>query len=149
MNKHFLIFFLFIVSVCTLSSCSSKRSAERVADKFLQAYYIDFDFRRCRALSTFSSEAAIAEKEELVFLNPFASEEESPKVELISTTVVEGRFARCVYSLNGSSMDLFLIKDGKKWLVDAIESGLSKTPTLGGSSGGFAVSTSAPRKKRQ
>jgi hypothetical protein len=142
--------FLIITSCLFLfASCNNTKSAERVADKFLKAYYVDFDFRRCKALSTPASEAFIDSKESIVALSPF-SDEELPEVKITNISVVDAKHARCTYSLNKGERFLFLVKQGRKWLVDAAESGLSENPGPAISAGGgFAVATSASRSERE
>jgi hypothetical protein len=142
---------LFIVASCLFLfvSCDGTRSAERVADKFLKAYYVDFDFRQCKTLSTPASRSFIDNKENIIALSPF-SEEESPDVKIINVAVVDAKYARCAYSLNKSEKFLFLVKQGRKWLVDAVESNLSENPGPAiNTGGGFAVSTSISRSERE
>jgi hypothetical protein len=143
------IFFIITSCLFLFISCDNTKSAERVADKFLKAYYVDFDFRRCKALSTPASESFINSKEAIVALSPF-SDEESPAVQIANVVVVDAKYARCTYSLNKDERFLFLVKQGRKWLVDAAESGLSENPgpTIN-AGGGFAVATSAPRSKKK
>lgn len=144
--------------VLLLTGCGgSARKAERAAKDFLQAYYLDLDFKKALSLSTDISHAAIHEQAELISLNPYAKEEIPDIVfkgiEMSGQNDVKATYT---YMVNRVERTLPLRKLNGIWLVDlqkgTVESGGGEMMELSsGQQGGFAASASGPvvYKKRK
>lgn len=115
----YLYSFAVIISLIFFSSCSAEHKAKKVAESFLKAYYVDFDFDKARQLSSNDSHSGINYKENMSTLSPFAKEE-SPKLEIISIEINpdDKTQAICHYKLGDQEKTLPLQKNGSKWLVD-------------------------------
>ncbi len=144
--------------VLLLTGCGgSARKAERAAKDFLQAYYLELDFKKALSLSTDLSHAAIHEQEELISLNPYAKEE-IPDIVFKGVEMDEQNDAKATYTylVNRVERTLPLRKLNGVWLVDlqkgTVESGGGEMMELSsGQQGGFASAASGPvvYKKRK
>ncbi|MDR1974153.1 MAG: hypothetical protein LBQ31_05705 [Bacteroidales bacterium] len=145
--KNLCLLIVLCVSFLSVSCSSEQKKAERVAKKFLNAYYVSFDFDLCLKVSSTSSSAAIENKRRMISLNPLAKED-PPKI-IVQNVVVdkgsEAYLAQCIYTINGVSQSLSLLKINGEWLVDVVSSDVDTFSVFGGGSGGFAVGTSIPR----
>ncbi|MDR3186656.1 MAG: hypothetical protein LBU04_07690, partial [Christensenellaceae bacterium] len=135
MKKSVLIF---VVSVLFFGCSSEQKKAERIAEKFLEAYYISFDFDKCFELSSPSSAPKIKDKKTMIGFNPLAKEQ-PPTIAVVKTVIDESAtMAQCSYTINGAVQSLALLKLSGHWLVDAVASDLDAVSVFGGGHGGFA-----------
>ena len=113
------LFFLVALASVLFASCSSdERRVTNTAREFLQAYYIDYDFDRARALSTVGTHEHMQQwimvfeltPRELTHLNFGSFEIES--VEVLSTR------ATVIYLVDNTRRHLLLRRISNKWLVD-------------------------------
>lgn len=150
------LFFLMLLWL-SMSACSGKRPAEKAARAFLQAYYVDLDFNVARALSTPASHAAIAEKEEMASLNPYAKEE-APSISFKELRIEDRRSGKalCTYWANRVEKTLELRKVEGQWKADLQAQAQEEAAGMyslssDNSQGGFASAASGPvvYKKRR
>jgi hypothetical protein len=147
-TKFPLFFYGFILIVFSLfsSSCNGHRSVKRVADAFLQAYYVSFDFDAAKSFSTVVTHDNIDTRAMMFHINPHAS---SQGFGSFSITDVEVRQTKAAvfYKVGDLNRRLNLSLVNGKWLVDMPETPmlnpeLSLSPTR--NVGGFASATSEP-----
>lgn len=148
---------LLIIAVSAWGCHSDQKQATTVAQTFLQAYYIDFDFDKAMALSSEASHAAIAEQAQMASLNLYAEHEKPEiifkKLEIDPETPMR---ATCTYTCNQAERTLPLRRFKDRWLIDVpygtVETGGSNLLNLSTEShGGFAAAASGPvvYKKRK
>lgn len=152
---------LTLVSIPVLATAchGDGKEARRVAEDFLQAYYIDMDFAKALRMSSDASHTAIHEQAKITALNPYAKEETPAIVfkELIINPE-NPHAATCSYTCNRVERTLPLRRFDKQWLVD-LQGGTVETSGSGefsnlssNSEGGFASAASGEikyKKRRQ
>lgn len=152
---------LALISIPVLAAaCNGNgREARRVAEDFLQAYYIDMDFAKALRLSSDVSHTAIHEQAKIAALNPYAKEEIPAIVfKELKINPENSHTATYSYTCNRVERTLPLRRFGKQWLVD-LQGGTVETSGSGAfsnlsssSEGGFASATSGEikyKKRRQ
>jgi len=144
------IFFLLVLSSVFLTACNSNRDAMSVARGFLQAYYIDYDFDRARALSTVATHEHMQQwimifemtPRELSHLN--FSSFEIDEIEVLATR------ATVHYRVDCTRRRLFLRQINGRWFVDMpadiADNRFHSLSLNRPQSGGFASATSRPTR---
>ena len=152
-----LVFFITLSSVL-LYSCSN-RDVQRIAQQFLQLYYIDHDFNAAAELVTETSLDGLRHTALMFEFDPSSRVDMFETFKIISMDVQKSR-AICHYEVDDVKRRLLLSHVDGRWLVDmpgsVMQGGLDFSLTLTpASSGGFASAESeltrigdVPERKR-
>jgi len=141
-----LILLVALSSVLLYSCNNDKREAQRIAQQFLQLYYIDNDFNAVAELTTEASHQGLKHTAMLFEFSPESRLDNFETFKIISIDVQKTR-AICSYEVDGVNRRLLLSKIDGRWFVDmpgdvtrqGAEFSLTLTPV---NSGGFASAES-------
>jgi len=141
------LFLLLVLSSVMFYSCAD-RAPQRVAQQFLQNFYVDHNFTAVADLVTESSMENLAQTALLFEFNPNVRIDAFRSFELLSVNV-QNTVATAYYRVDETNRRLMLRNINGRWLVDistevtqrGADFSISLTPPSGGG-GGFASAES-------
>jgi hypothetical protein len=142
--KSLLLFTVAGIMAILTTNCKSEESKiKSVAEEFLTAYYVDYNYDKAEKLATMESRLTIANKKESTDANYFAKSEKATII-LGNVNIKSENYAEVQYMANEMNKLLVFIRNNKtnKWEVDTYESGIDGSNLAPNAKSGFASSQS-------